>query len=95
MAATAGRRRSSLSVGRAVSKKGYGDLLTALAALPTGLAWRFVHIGGGPLLPELKALAEQLGLSDRIEWRGAQPQEKVLDALPAGGSVRAGQPDRR
>ncbi|HVR67401.1 MAG TPA: glycosyltransferase family 4 protein [Verrucomicrobiae bacterium] len=67
------------SVGRAVSKKGYGDLLTALAALPPGLAWRFIHIGGGPLLPELKARAQQLGLSDRIEWRGAQPQEKVLD----------------
>jgi glycosyltransferase involved in cell wall biosynthesis len=67
------------SVGRAVPKKGYGDLLAALARLPPGLAWRFVHIGGGPLLPELKAQARQLGLSDRIEWRGAQPQEKVLE----------------
>ena len=67
------------SVGRAVPKKGYGDLLAALAALPPGLAWRFVHIGGGPLLPELKARAQQLGLSGRIEWRGAQPQEKVQE----------------
>ena len=60
-AAAAARRRQSqapatiLSVGRAVPKKGYGDLLAALAALPPGLAWRFVHIGGGPLLPDLKA----------------------------------------
>jgi glycosyltransferase involved in cell wall biosynthesis len=68
-----------VSVGRAVPKKGYGDLLTALAALPSGLAWRFVHIGGGPLLPELKAQAGLLGLSGRIDWRGSQPQEKVLD----------------
>ena len=68
-----------VSVGRAVPKKGYGDLLTALAALPSGLAWRFVHIGGGPLLPELKAQAGQLGLSGRIDWRGSQPQEKVLN----------------
>jgi glycosyltransferase involved in cell wall biosynthesis len=68
-----------VSVGRAVPKKGYGDLLAALAALPPGLAWRFVHIGGGPLLPDLKQRAGQLGLSDRIEWRGAQPQEQVLD----------------
>jgi glycosyltransferase involved in cell wall biosynthesis len=67
------------SVGRAVPKKGYGDLLTALAALPPGLAWRFIHIGGGPLLPDLKQRAGQLGLSNRIEWRGAQAQEKVLD----------------
>jgi glycosyltransferase involved in cell wall biosynthesis len=67
------------SVGRAVPKKGYGDLLAALALLPPGLAWRFVHIGGGPLLPDLRAQARQLGLSDRIEWRGAQPQEQVLE----------------
>jgi glycosyltransferase involved in cell wall biosynthesis len=67
-----------LSVGRAVPKKGYGDLLNALAALPPDLGWRFVHVGGGPLLRELKDLAERLGLSGRIEWRGAQPQEQVL-----------------
>ncbi|MFM9844370.1 MAG: glycosyltransferase family 4 protein [Dongiaceae bacterium] len=67
------------SVGRAVPKKGYGDLLAALAKLPPGLAWRFVHIGGGPLLPELMQQAGRLGLSGRIEWRGAQSQEKVLD----------------
>jgi glycosyltransferase involved in cell wall biosynthesis len=67
-----------VSVGRTVPKKGYGDLLRALALLPAGLAWRFVHIGGGPLLPELRALAGKLGLADRIEWRGALPQEDVL-----------------
>jgi glycosyltransferase involved in cell wall biosynthesis len=67
-----------VSVGRAVPKKGYGDLLAALAALPPGLGWRFVHIGGGPLLPDLKQQAGQLGLSSRIEWRGAQSQEQVL-----------------
>ena len=67
-----------VSVGRAVPKKGYGDLLTALAALPPSLAWRFVHIGGGPLLPALKQQAGQLGLGGRIEWRGAQPQDQVL-----------------
>jgi glycosyltransferase involved in cell wall biosynthesis len=66
------------SVGRAVPKKGYADLLTALAALPADLAWRFVHAGGGPLRPELKALAARLGIGARIEWRGAQPQEQVL-----------------
>jgi glycosyltransferase involved in cell wall biosynthesis len=34
-----------LSVGRAVAKKGYGDLLQALARLPPDLHWRLVHIG--------------------------------------------------
>jgi glycosyltransferase involved in cell wall biosynthesis len=69
-----------LSVGRAVAKKGYDDLLAALALLPPGLAWRFVHIGGGVLAGQLKQHAVRLGLADRIDWRGARPQPEVLAA---------------
>ncbi len=69
-----------LSVGRAVEKKGYSDLLHALAALPAELHWRFVHIGGGDLAAALRAEAKRLGLEDRIAWRGAQPQDAVLAA---------------
>ncbi len=69
-----------LSVGRAVPKKGYDDLLAALALLPADLAWRFVHIGGGSLAATLRELAERLGLAPRIEWRGALAQPEVLDA---------------
>jgi len=69
-----------LSVGRAVAKKGHDDLLAALALLPHDLHWRFRHIGGGPLLDDLRRQAERLGLSDRIEWRGAESQEAVLTA---------------
>jgi glycosyltransferase involved in cell wall biosynthesis len=69
-----------LSVGRAVAKKGYDDLLAALALLPAGLAWRFVHIGGGALGPALARQAHDFGLADRIEWRGARAQPEVLDA---------------
>jgi glycosyltransferase involved in cell wall biosynthesis len=68
-----------LSVGRAVEKKGYDVLLRALALLPKNLSWRFEHIGGGDELPNLKALANELGLSDRIVWKGALAQEDVLD----------------
>ena len=67
-----------LSVGRLVAKKGYEDLLSALALLPTGLEWRFVHIGGGGLGTALMRQAERLGLSRRIEWRGALAQPEVL-----------------
>jgi len=67
-----------LSVGRAVAKKGYGDLLAALALLPRDLHWRFLHIGGGALRNKLKDDAARLGLADRITWLGARPQEDVL-----------------
>ncbi len=70
-----------VSVGRAVPKKGYDDLLDALSRLPSTLNWRFVHIGGGDLLPKLKKTAVRLGLADRIIWRGAQPHETVLQEL--------------
>ncbi len=69
-----------LSVGRAVEKKGHDDLLRALGALPPGLAWRFEHIGGGPLLPALRRRAAALGIADRVTWRGAQPQDAVIEA---------------
>lgn len=70
-----------LSVGRAVEKKGFEDLLHALALLPGDLSWRFIHIGGGPLLAGLKALAKRLGIADRTDWLGAQDQPAVLEKL--------------
>jgi glycosyltransferase involved in cell wall biosynthesis len=72
-----------LSVGRAVAKKGYAVLLDALAELPRELAWRLVHIGGGPLLDELKRRAQSLAVSDRISWLGARPQQDVVQAYRA------------
>lgn len=70
-----------VSIGRAVAKKGYDDLLAALAKLPSDLHWRFVHIGGGTLKDVLRDQARRLGVDDRITWRGAQPRAAVLAAL--------------
>lgn len=70
-----------LSIGRAVAKKGYDDLLDALSLIPDTLDWRFRHIGGGPLLDPLRAQAERLGIAGRIAWHGPQPQQAVLAAL--------------
>ncbi len=69
-----------LSVGRAVPKKGYDTLLTALAALPEDMHWRFDHIGGGSELDALKAQAERLGLANLITWHGPMDQTAILDA---------------
>ena len=67
-----------LSVGRAVEKKGYEDLLQALARLPKDLHWRLVHVGDGARREALRAQGARLGLGARIDWRGALPQEQVL-----------------
>lgn len=67
-----------LSVGRAVDKKGFDDLLDALARLPEGIDWRLEHVGGGALLPALKARAEALGIAARVCWHGPLAQPAVL-----------------
>lgn len=72
-----------LTVGRAVEKKGIDLILDALARLPAELSWRWTHIGGGERLPALKAQAERLGLTDRVEWLGARAQDAVIAAYAA------------
>ncbi len=67
-----------LSVGRAVTKKGYPVLLDALARLT--VPWRFVHVGGGEQMDALRRQAHDLGIADRIDWRGPQPQQAVIAA---------------
>jgi glycosyltransferase involved in cell wall biosynthesis len=69
-----------LSVGRKVEKKGYDDLLAALARLPRDLHWRFEHVGAGELGETLQARARALGIADRCTWLGALPQPGVFAA---------------
>jgi glycosyltransferase involved in cell wall biosynthesis len=71
-----------LGVARLVPKKGMRLLLEALAALPR-VAWRYEHVGGGPLLAELQAEALRLGIADRITWRGPLAQDQVIHAYAA------------
>jgi glycosyltransferase involved in cell wall biosynthesis len=70
-----------VSVGRAVEKKGYADLLRALAMLGEDRNWRFEHAGGGALSGELKEQAARLGIADRITWHGAQDRNFIFDML--------------
>lgn len=68
-----------LSVCRLVEKKGVDVLLEALACLPEDLAWRFVHVGGGPLRDSLRRKAGALGIASRIAWRGPLAQRELLE----------------
>lgn len=70
-----------ISVGRAVAKKGFDDLIRALAALPKNLHWQFVHIGGGELLKDLKLQASRAGLDQRIVFMGPKNQTDIITLL--------------
>ena len=70
-----------LSVGRLVEKKGFDNLIDALALLPTELDWHWTHIGGGTLKDDRKARAEKAGVAKRITWRGACDQPEVIEAM--------------
>jgi glycosyltransferase involved in cell wall biosynthesis len=70
-----------VSVGRAVAKKGYGDLLQALTALPRDLPWRFAHVGGGDYLVDLKSQAARLGIASRCAFLGSKDQTEVIALL--------------
>jgi glycosyltransferase involved in cell wall biosynthesis len=88
-----------VTIGRAVAKKGFDDLLEALAELPCTLNWRLTHIGGGEKLKALQAQAQALGLDGRIVWAGPKAQDEVIATLRAADlfvlpSKEAGDGDR-
>jgi glycosyltransferase involved in cell wall biosynthesis len=70
-----------VSVGRAVAKKGFGDLIQALAALPQDLHWRFAHVGGGELLNSLKKQAQEAGIADKVAFLGSKAQPDIIALL--------------
>lgn len=67
-----------LSVGRAVEKKGFGDLIQALSQLPADFEYEWRHIGAGELIEALKTQAQKLGVASAITWLGAQSQARVF-----------------
>jgi colanic acid/amylovoran biosynthesis glycosyltransferase len=73
-----------LTVARLVPQKGIADGLRALHELRArvpALAWQYTIVGGGPLLGELRLLAQSLGLRDRVRFLGEADQPRVAEAL--------------
>jgi colanic acid/amylovoran biosynthesis glycosyltransferase len=70
-----------LAVGRFVEKKGFDDLLRALAIVKERAprAVRCTIVGGGPLEPELRQLADSLGLQDVVRFPGLMAIEEIID----------------
>jgi colanic acid/amylovoran biosynthesis glycosyltransferase len=72
----------ALAVGRLVEKKGFEDLVRALAAGDGRLANLVVEIAGdGPLRSRIESLAESLGVPDRVRVLGWLDREGVAAAM--------------
>lgn len=68
-----------VTMGRFVEKKGFDDLLRAIALLKKNgtRPFRCHIIGGGVLESEWKALAKELNVEDVVEWKGYMKIEDV------------------
>lgn len=70
------RRRDPViaGVGRLLAKKGYSDLIAALAQVgPRAEGWSLLLVGDGPERVKLEAQAERLGLGERVVFTGVHP----------------------
>lgn len=73
-------RPQVLCVGRLVAEKGHAVLLHALALLAReGRDLEGVLVGDGPMRGRLEALALELGIGERVVFRGALAQEQLRD----------------
>ena len=71
--------RLIIAVGRLVDYKGYSVLLHALK----GLDAQLVIIGDGPLLRDLKALSEELGVAPGVVFAGRLDRDEIKQYLHA------------
>jgi len=76
------KERYILCVGSHKEKKGIDTLLHAFARVarkyPDIL---LIQVGAGPITKELHALADEIGIRDRVRFLGAQPHENVLNLM--------------
>jgi len=69
-----------LQAGRLIEKKGYRTSLRAFASFQRhNPAATFTIAGDGPLLEELRALARELGVEDRVRFAGFLAQPELCD----------------
>ncbi|MGH3342477.1 MAG: glycosyltransferase family 4 protein [Carbonactinosporaceae bacterium] len=73
-----------VSVGRLVEKKGYLDLLRALAMVrDTGAAFNCKIFGDGPLRDQLSEVRDSLGLRDLVDLMGPRDNDRIAAELRA------------
>jgi glycosyltransferase involved in cell wall biosynthesis len=91
------REHTILSLGRLEWEKGHHDVLRALAALRRGMVragtgtelarTRLLIVGSGPEEGRLRAYAQELGLGEAVEVRGAVPYEQMPEVLVGASAM--------
>lgn len=76
-----------LVFGRIDRHKGLSQLLRNLAPVPGG--WRLAVVGSGPaqLIGELRSLADELGIAERVSWEGHVSDAALKALLAQAGLV--------
>lgn len=81
-AGSQGRLPRVVAVGRLVEKKGFSDLLEAMALLRAqGRPVPLDLVGSGPLEDDLRRQVARLGLTDLVRWYGPLTQDEVRAAV--------------
>jgi glycosyltransferase involved in cell wall biosynthesis len=84
--AWAAGRPIAMFVGRLIDGKGVADLLRAFAAVQ-GVQATLCIVGDGPRRGEWEALAERLGISERVLFLGYLPEEQAWRVIRASDVV--------
>lgn len=71
-------------VGRVAPEKNLDVVIRALPLLPASLDARFTVVGDGDMIPKLTALAQELGVEDRVRFLGFVSDEVKLRTLTEG-----------
>lgn len=80
--------RILLYLGKLAEERGVCTLLTAFARTVGQRAdWNLVYAGSGPARAELRAMADRLGLGDRVHW--VEPRAEELPGLLGASTVLA------
>lgn len=74
----------AIAVGSLLEKKGHRHLLDSMPSVIERIpGFRLQLVGDGPLRGELEAQADELGISERIEWPGYLTLEQLAVAMRA------------
>lgn len=75
-----------VTISRLVERKGIDTVLRALGEIQRthpDARWRYLIGGVGDYKPELRRIAEEEGIRDRVQFLGALPEEEKLETIEA------------